>query len=429
MKIIIAILIFSAIILFHELGHFLLAKMNGIVVTEFALGMGPKVFSFAKGGTCYALKALPFGGSCMMLGEDGSQEGEGTFNSKTPGQRISVIAAGPIFNFILAFVAGMVIIGAVGYDPAEIMVVEEGTPAAEAGLQEGDIITRFQGKNVDIARDVTTYMNFTGVEADEKVEMTVERDGEELEVAFMPYTYERYILGFTGTYDNDRIQISNLVEGYPMSQSKVHEGDYLTSINGYYFESYEDWSNYLTEHPMTSEPVTITYERDGLSYEEILTPKVTTSMTVGFSYNVGREKTTPLGVLKYGVIEIKYWIKTTLKSLGLLVTGRFGVEDMSGPVGVVDVIGDTYEQAKSEGVLMVVMNMLNLVVLLSANLGVMNLLPFPALDGGRLVFLIIEAVRGKAIDREKEGMVHFVGLMLLMLLMVFVMFNDIKKLF
>lgn len=429
MKIIIAILIFSAIILFHELGHFLLAKMNGIVVTEFALGMGPVLFSFAKGGTSYALKALPFGGSCMMLGEDGSQQGEGTFNSKTPGQRIAVIAAGPIFNFILAFVAGMVIIGVVGYDPAEIMVVEEGTPAAEAGLQVGDIITEFQGKNVEIARDVTTYMNFTGVEADEKVEMTVERDGEELEVEFMPYTYERYILGFTGTYDNDRIQITNLVEDYPMSQSKVHEGDYLTSINGYYFESYEDWSNYLTEHPMTSEPVTITYERDGLSYEETLTPKVTTSMTMGFSYNVGREKTTPLGVLKYGVIEIKYWIKTTLKSLGLLITGRFGVEDMSGPVGVVDVIGDTYEQAKSEGMLMVVMNMLNLVVLLSANLGVMNLIPFPALDGGRLVFLIIEAVRGKAIDREKEGMVHFVGLMLLMLLMVFVMFNDIKKLF
>lgn len=429
MKIIIAILIFSAIILFHELGHFLLAKMNGIVVTEFALGMGPVLFSFAKGGTSYALKALPFGGSCMMLGEDGSQQGEGTFNSKTPGQRISVIAAGPIFNFILAFVAGMVIIGVVGYDPAEIMVVEEGTPAAEAGLQVGDIITEFQGKNVEIARDVTTYMNFTGVEADEKVEMTVERGGEELEVEFMPYTYERYILGFTGTYDNDRVQITNLVEDYPMSQSKVHEGDYLTSINGYYFESYEDWSNYLTEHPMTSEPVTITYERDGLSYEETLTPKVTTSMTMGFSYNVGREKTTPLGVLKYGVIEIKYWIKTTLKSLGLLITGRFGVEDMSGPVGVVDVIGDTYEQAKSEGMLMVVMNMLNLVVLLSANLGVMNLIPFPALDGGRLVFLIIEAVRGKAIDREKEGMVHFVGLMLLMLLMVFVMFNDIKKLF
>lgn len=429
MSIIIAVLIFSAIILFHELGHFLLAKMNGIVVTEFSLGMGPRILSFEKGGTRYSWKLLPFGGSCMMLGEDGSEDEEGAFNTKRPGQRIAVIAAGPIFNFILAFVGAVIIISLVGYDPAEVMVVEESSPAAEAGLMEGDVITEFQGKNIDIARDVTIYTNLTGVEPGELVEMTVERDGEEIDLSFTPATYERYILGFTGAYDDDRVQITELVEGYPMSQSKVHEGDYLTSINGYYFESYEDWSNYLTENPMTDEPVTITYERDGLSYEETLTPEATTNMSMGFSYNIGRVKTNAVGVLKYSVIEIKYWIKTTLQSIGMLITGHFGLDDMSGPVGVVDVIGDTYEEAKSEGTMMVVLNMLNLAVLLSANLGVMNLLPLPALDGGRLVFLIIEAIRGKAIDREKEGMVHFVGLMLLMILMVVVMFNDIQKLF
>ncbi|MCI5700333.1 MAG: RIP metalloprotease RseP [Lachnospiraceae bacterium] len=429
MKIIIALLIFSAIILFHELGHFLLAKMNGIVVTEFSLGMGPRLLSFEKGGTRYSWKLLPFGGSCMMLGEDGSEDTEGAFNTKRPDQRIAVIAAGPIFNFILAFAASVVIISVVGYDPAEILQVEEESPAAEAGLEVGDQIIRFQGKNVDISRDVSTYMNLTGVAPGEEVQMTVLRDGKKEELSFTPATYERYILGFTGVYDQDRVQITNLVENYPMSQSKVCEGDYLTSINGYYFKSYEDWSNYLAEHPMTEEPVTITYERDGLGYEETLIPKATTSMTMGFGYNVGRVKTTAMGVLKYSFIEIKYWIKTTLQSLKLLITGQFGLKDMSGPVGVVDIIGDTYEQAKSEGILMVVLNMLNLVVLLSANLGVMNLLPIPALDGGRLVFLIIEAVRGKAIDREKEGMVHFVGLMLLMLLMIVVMFNDIQKLF
>ena len=429
MKIIIALLIFSAIILFHELGHFLLAKMNGIVVTEFSLGMGPRLLSFEKGGTRYSWKLLPFGGSCMMLGEDGSEDTEGAFNTKRPGQRIAVIAAGPFFNFILAFASSVVIISVVGYDPAEILRVEEESPAAEAGLEVGDQIIRFQGENVDISRDVSTYMNLTGIAPGEEVQMTVLRDGKIEELSFTPATYERYILGFTGVYDQDRVQITNRVDNYPMSQSKVCEGDYLTSINGYYFESYEDWSNYLAEHPMTEEPVTITYERDGLGYEETLTPKATTSMTMGFGYNVGRVKTTAMGVLKYSFIEIKYWIKTTLQSLKLLITGQFGLKDMSGPVGVVDIIGDTYEQAKSEGILMVVLNMLNLVVLLSANLGVMNLLPIPALEGGRLVFLIIEAVRGKAIDREKEGMVHFVGLMLLMLLMIVVMFNDIQKLF
>lgn len=429
MKIIIALLIFSAIILIHELGHFLFAKMNGIVVTEFSLGLGPRLMSFVKGGTRYSLKLLPFGGSCAMLGEDGDEAGEGTFNSRPVGGRISVVAAGPIFNFILAFVVAIIIISFVGYDPAEVVYVPEGGHAEAAGLQEGDIITSFQGKHVDISRDVSTYVNMKGVGADEEISMRVERDGEEHELSFAQDIYERYELGFTGLSANGKIEITNLQKDYPMSQTRVREGDYLTGMDGYKFENFEDWLMYRQENPMTSEPVTVTFERDGLEYEETVTPKLSERSYMGFDYNRGRVKTTALGTLKYGFIEIKYWVKTTLQSLGMLFTGRFGVKDLSGPVGVVDVIGTTYEQAKPEGPMMVWMNMLNLVVLLSANLGVMNLLPLPALDGGRLVFLIIEAIRGKAIDREKEGMIHFAGLMLLMLLMVVVMFNDIQRLF
>ena len=113
----------------------------------------------------------------------------------------------------------------------------------------------------------------------------------------------------------------------------------------------------------------------------------------------------------------------------MLFTGKVGVQDMSGPVGIVKTIGDTYEESKIDGMFYVFINMLNISILLSANLGVMNLLPIPALDGGRLVFLIIEAIRRKRIDPEKEGMVHFVGMMCLMALMVFIMFSDIRKLF
>ena len=122
-------------------------------------------------------------------------------------------------------------------------------------------------------------------------------------------------------------------------------------------------------------------------------------------------------------------VRTTILSLKELVTGSLGVKDLSGPVGVVDAIGDTYESSKSEGTLMVWMNMLNMAVLLSANLGVMNLLPLPALDGGRLVFLLVEVVRKKPVNRQIEGAIHFAGLMLLMALMVVVMYNDILKIF
>lgn len=428
MSIILALIIFSAIILFHELGHFLLAKKNGIVVTEFALGMGPRLFKFEKGGTVYALKLLPFGGSCAMLGEDGSEDEEGAFNTKSPLARISVVAAGPIFNFILAFAASMIILGVVGYDPAEVIYVEEGSPAAEAGLQEGDLITEFQGKNVDIARDLVLQMNLDGIESDEEIQMSYERDGKSYDITYMPSSYIRYLLGFTGVQDGDKIKITNLVSGYPMADSKVHDGDYLVAINGREFTSFEDWNIYMSEHPLDGKPVSVTYERDGLRYEEKMTPIESESVSVGFSYNTGRVKTTPLGVLKYSVIEVKYWIKLTLKSIGMLFTGQVGLKDMSGPVGVVDAIGSTYEEVKSEGFVMIAMNMLNMAILLSANLGVMNLLPIPALDGGRLVFLIIEALRGKPINREKEGMVHFAGLVILMILMVVILFQDVQKL-
>ena len=134
-------------------------------------------------------------------------------------------------------------------------------------------------------------------------------------------------------------------------------------------------------------------------------------------------------MLKYGALEVKYLIRSTLLSLKELLTGGLGVKDLSGPVGVVDAIGSTYEESKSEGMLAIWVNMLYMAALLSANLGVMNLLPLPALDGGRLVFLIIEAVRRKPVNRQVEGTIHFAGLMVLMVLMVVVMYNDILKIF
>ena len=133
--------------------------------------------------------------------------------------------------------------------------------------------------------------------------------------------------------------------------------------------------------------------------------------------------------MKYSFYEVKYWIVTTVKSLGMLVTGKLSKDDLSGPVGIVTVVGDMVDQSKSLGVSAVVLNLLYFGILLSANLGVMNLLPIPALDGGRLLFQIIEVIRRKPIDPEKEGIVTMIGFALLMALMVFVMFNDITRLF
>lgn len=343
MKFVIAILIFSVIILFHELGHFLLAKRNGIRVNEFCLGLGPTIVGFTKGETKYSIKLLPFGGACMMEGEDGESDDERSFQKKSVWARISVVAAGPVFNFIMAFAFALILILCIGYDKPVVKEVMEGYPAQEAGIEAGDTIISMNGKRIHFYREVSLYPYF---HPGKTIDIVYERDGERQETTLVP-------------------------------QYNEEEGRYLIGLYG----------------------------------------------------SGTREKGNILESIQYSVYELKYWICTTIESLRMLITGQVGVNEVSGPVGIVKTIGDTYDESKSGGAYLIFLNMLNIAILLSANLGVMNLLPIPALDGGRLVFLIVEAIRRKRIDPEKEGMVHFVGLMLLMALMVLVMFNDIRGLF
>lgn len=342
MGIILALLVFGIIVMIHELGHFSLAKKNGIRVDEFSIGMGPRLFSKVIGETRYSLKLFPIGGSCMMGEDEVDDLSEGSFNSKSVWARMSVIAAGPIFNFILAFIFAVIIVGWVGYDKPVISGVTPGYAAETEGMRSGDRILEMNGKKINIWREVVYYNAF---HPGETVDLLYEREGEKHEVTLEPQQDEngRYLLG-------------------------------------------------------------------------VLSP-------------AKNEKANVFTALQYGLYEVKFWISTTMESLKMLVSGKVGMEELSGPVGIVNMVGDTYEQTKSAGFLIVLLEMMNIGILLSANLGVMNLLPLPALDGGRLVFLVIEAVRGKRVPPEKEGMIHFAGLMLLFALMIFVMFNDIKRIF
>lgn len=342
MGIIFAILIFSFIVFFHELGHFSLAKKNGIDVEEFSLGMGPTLLSKEYRGTRYCLKLLPIGGSCMMGEDDEASDAPNSFNNKSVWARISVIAAGPVFNFILAFIFSVILVAMSGYDRPVIHEVEGGLPAAEAGMRAGDEIVNINGKKIHLFREINMYNQFHQAE---EAEITFLRDGEKHTVQVTPVLDEKL---------------------------------------GYY--------------------------------------------RYGFVGGV-LEKANSLTAPQYGGYEVKFWINTTVSSLKQLVTGKVGVDQLSGPVGIVDVVDDTYKESKSYGTTIVIAQLLYIAILLSANLGVMNLLPLPALDGGRLIFLLIEAVRRKRIPPEKEGYVHLVGFALLMLLMVVVMYNDIRRIF
>ena len=341
MGIILAILLFSLIIIIHELGHFTLAKLNGIRVDEFSLGMGPTLFGKEFKGTKFSLKLLPLGGACMMGEDDADDTSEGSFNSKSVWARISVIAAGPLFNFILALLMSAILVGAAGYAVPVIQEVESGSSGSEQGLKKGDVITEINGKKIHIYEEFQLY-NLTHSTSD-TAELTFERDGKE----------------------------------HTIQMEKRQFGDETTK-------------------------------------------------RMGFTYSAEVEKPGFFKSIQYGAYTAKYWVEYTLECLKMLLMGEVGVNQLSGPVGIVEV---AYDAAAPSGWSVVILSMMNLGILISANLGVMNLLPIPALDGGRLVFLLIEAVRRKRIAPEKEGMVHFIGFAALMALMVFVMYNDIMRLF
>lgn len=348
MTFILFIVIFGIVVVSHEFGHYLLAKANGIHVVEFAVGMGPTLFSFKKKETKYALKLFPLGGACMFEGEDGvqTQEGdaqEGSFLKANVWARISTVLAGPVFNLILGFIISLIMVNLIVIYPAVASEVVEGGPAADAGLQAGDRIVSLDGERTDLFQDIYLF-------------------------------------------------------------SQLYE----------------------------SGEVDVIYERDGQRYDTVLTPEYNESEG---RYMIGiaaapMSKPKGLDSVRYAWYEARYALKCTYKSLGMLVRGKVDRQDVAGPVGIaVNVVGKTYEKAKEYGGMDVLVNMMNIAMLLSINLGILNLLPIPALDGGRLFFMFVEIIRGKPISAEKEGMVHFIGLVFFMILMVFLFFNDLANIF
>lgn len=429
MNIIVAVLILGIIVIIHELGHFLLAKANGITVTDFNVGMGPRIASFTHKGTRYALKLLPLGGSCMMLGEDETIDDAGAFNKKGVWARFSVIFAGAFFNFILAFVLALVVLGDVGIDKPYLLKVSENGGAANAGLVKGDLITEINGSPIHFARDIQYYFTFTKP-SDKPIEVTVIRDGKEKTVSVTPTWKDAYMLGCTYSPNQSEAKLEELVVGYPLEQAGLKVGDVIVSVNGTKIGSSEELSNYLDANPLTKDTIKLEYNRTGTITAVEVTPKLVQSgYEMGWTYNPYREKASALEVIQYSFYELKLNIVNTLKSLEYLILGKINVKEVSGPVGIVNMVGDIVSDAQDYGLHTTFLSLAQFSILLSANLGVMNLLPIPALDGGRLVFLLIEAIRRKPVPKEKEAMVHLVGMALLMMLMVLVMYNDIRNIF
>ena len=241
------------------------------------------------------------------------------------------------------------------------------------------------------------------------------------------FIFSLILVAFVGT---DLPVIQEVIPDSAAMEAGLQAGDVIKKVNGENIHIYREVT--LISMMNYGEPLSITYERDGERMTADLTPRFDAEDNryyMGIRGSGEYLKCNPFQVFQYGFYETGYWLKATYKSLGLIFRGHFSKDDISGPVGVVKVVDDTYEETAPYGPAAVILTFLSLATLLTVNLGVINLLPLPALDGGRLLFLLLEAVRGKPIPPEKEGLVHLAGFAVLMFVMILVLFNDISRFF
>ncbi len=337
--VLLAVLIFGVLILIHEGGHFLFARLFGVTVREFSIGMGPAILSRTskKTNIKYSLRLVPFGGYVSMVGEDEESDDPNAFHKKKVWQRIVITAAGAFMNIVAGIlVMAILIVSSPTLASTVIHSFSEEATSFEYGLQENDRVLIVDGVRVSTGNELVYEIMRRGVEP---IDLTVRRNGETLVL------------------------------------------------------------------------------------EDVVFPQVTENGTAfgSIDFFVYSEAKTPLNVLKHVVARPWSTIKMVWESLFDLLSGRYGLDSVSGPVGVTQVMT---EAAASSA-----FDLVYLAVVISMNLGVMNLLPLPALDGGRLLFLIVEGIRRKPISARVEGYIHFAGFVLLMLLMVVIMVKDVVGLF
>ncbi len=375
----VTIIIFLVMISIHEFGHFIVAKLSGITVLEFAIGMGPAIFKKEKGGTLYSVRILPIGGYCKMEGEDVKSDDEGAFCNQNLLKRFLVVVAGAVLNILLGFSIFLVIAGeSEPFATNTVASLDERSSMYSSGIMPGDVISKINGKKIGFYRDIVLYRD--EMKADKPVEIEVKRNGERL-------SFEFDLSHMTGVRKYGK-------DGYTET----------TTMNGI-TETVEEKYADDTEIP-----------EELIGYEQNLD-----GYLLGFSPVV--EDISAKGVIREAFYNTRYVIRVVYKGLFDMITGRAGFDQVSGPVGIVSAVNTA---VKSQAGFLSVMS---LAALLTINLGIFNLLPIPALDGGRIFFMLIELVRRKPIPAEKEGLIHAIGLMLLLGFALIVSAKDIVMLF
>lgn len=426
MNILIAILALNLIVIIHELGHYLVARLYNIKVLEFSLFFGPKLLSVKKGETSYSIRLFPVGAFVQLEGEEETSHSERAFSNKPLGVRAAVVAAGPVMNFLAAMLFLTLVFFMSGYNSNLLDSVPPGSPAAQAGLQSGDRITGYDGKRVYQPSDFYTFMS---INHGKPSFIEFQRGGEKKQAILTPNLLpeNRYILGFGAKepYGQDSTVVEYIVPDSPAEQAGLVPGDRIIGLDQEPIGDKQELSDYL--HRNNGQPVTVTILRAGEEVKLTIQPRLEKGAAfydTGLSFQVVRGGFWE--TLRQPPIHMFSTLRSVVFTLGWLFTGKVSLTQLAGPVRIVSIMSEAVSYSPT--IYLILINLLNISALISMAIGATNLLPLPALDGGRLVLFGLEALRGKPLPPEKEATISMLGFVLLMSLGVFVLLNDIIQL-
>jgi regulator of sigma E protease len=422
------LLVLGVLVVLHEAGHFVAARLLRAPVAVFSVGFGKRLWGFERGGTDYRISLIPFGGYVRVIGlgpDESDLVGEESAGDilLPRWQRALILFAGPITN-VVAAVAFLAVAYMVGVETPvyleqkpEIGWVDPASPAAEAGIQAGDIVLGIDGDTTTDWREVdASFLTAGGRE----VEVTIGRDGVEQSIVFTPERITRYHFGYAGIHPRLEPEVMRLLPASPASRAGLQPGDRVVTINGEHVEQFWDMMRLISPHP--DESIAIEIDRGGELLSLDLVPMNDGGegkIGVSLVFPTQIQRLGPVAAVAAGVRDCRRMTRETFRVLGRLITRQASIRQVSGPIDIARISG---EAARSG-----LHSLVWLMGLISLQLGIFNLLPIPILDGGHLTIIAFEStIRRDLSIRVKERILE-VGFVLLLLLMVVVMFNDIVK--
>lgn len=411
------IFLLGFLILIHEAGHFLVAKLFKVKVEEFAIGFGPKIFTKQGKETKYELRLIPLGGFVRMEGEEQRSESERSFNNASIPKRMGIVAAGAIVNIVFGILVYFIIISATGNNVSTIVdSTNEGYVASEVNIQSGDEIKEINGKKIRLKSDIDQILQESN---GEELTLLIDRNNEEKEIKLKPTEKQTKSTGIyvsqaqTGEKATQVIQIE---KGSNAEKDGLKANDIIRKING--VDVTGDVQKLVSQiQNTTTEKANVEIDRDGEIISLDLTIDTIPVYYLGINFKMAENNFA--NNVYYAFFETGNFLGSIFENIKMLFTGKVGLDQMTGPIGISNMVSQTTG----------FVDFMYLLALVSISLGITNLLPIPALDGGKLLILIIEAIRRKPMKEEIEIGIQLAGFFILILLTIFISYKDILRIF